>query len=152
MSVVVPFVLCPLLEIVPSHPRRADGDHPKLYWCDTQDCFRMLSEQEVEISPGQIVGGIAFWIAVIALSIACCRFLKCCDFCPCNKYHNQQNAVAVAVAQPVYGVERFVTVTLPVDGGEEFKWTIDGKELNFTAPAGKKKGDVHEFKFTHSAS
>jgi len=43
---------------------------------------------------------------------------------------------------------RFVTIRLPVDGGQSFDWTVDDMDMVFTAPEGKKKGDEHEFAFT----
>ena len=48
---------------------------------------------------------------------------------------------------PVYMQTRYVTVTLPEDGGNSFQWTVDGIERSFVAPDGKCKGDEHEFTF-----
>ena len=47
---------------------------------------------------------------------------------------------------------RFVTVPLPVDGGETFQWTVDGTERTFTAPDGMVKGQEHEFQFDLKAN
>ena len=40
---------------------------------------------------------------------------------------------------------RYVTITLPEDGGNSFQWTVDGIERSFVAPDGKHKGAEHEF-------
>ena len=42
---------------------------------------------------------------------------------------------------------RYVTIMLPVGGGKEFRWTVDGVERTFVAPDGKSVGDEHEFTF-----
>ena len=47
--------------------------------------------------------------------------------------------------------QRYATVTLPVDGGSDFEWTVDGVQRKLRAPAGKRKGDVHEFTIAASA-
>ena len=36
-------------------------------------------------------------------------------------------------------------VKLPVDGGKSFLWEVDGIELRFTAPEGKRQNDMHTF-------
>ena len=41
--------------------------------------------------------------------------------------------------------KRFVTIKMPVNGGQRFEWLVDGIPLMFDAPPGKKKGDEHEF-------
>ena len=47
---------------------------------------------------------------------------------------------------------RFVTITLPVDAGERFEWTVDGYQHIFYAPPGKRKGDEYEFSFIREVS
>jgi hypothetical protein len=46
------------------------------------------------------------------------------------------------------GDVRYTTITIPVDGGVQFEWTVDGVVRYFTAPPSKKKGESHEFAFT----
>ena len=49
------------------------------------------------------------------------------------------------------GETRFITLKLPVAGGQSFEWTVDGQLMNFTAPVGKAAGDMHEFAFIRDA-
>lgn len=42
---------------------------------------------------------------------------------------------------------RYFTVKLPVNGGQTFNHTVDGKPMVLTAPANKKEGDKHEFTY-----
>lgn len=47
---------------------------------------------------------------------------------------------------------RFTSIALPVDGGNEFVWTVDGLDRIFLAPEGTKKGEIHEFSFLASVA
>lgn len=46
---------------------------------------------------------------------------------------------------------RYVTLVLPVDGGQTFPWAVDGQTMQFVAPPGKIRGESHEFAFVPSA-
>jgi len=47
-------------------------------------------------------------------------------------------------------VLRFVTIELPVNGGQTFRHSVDGRILTLLAPASLQAGDLYEFKFTHA--
>ena len=43
--------------------------------------------------------------------------------------------------------QRYVTIKLPCDGGQSFKWSVDGATMTFDAPAGARRGEDQEFSF-----
>jgi len=65
----------------------------------------------------------------------------------CTTMHRCDAVCSHRLFTSLVHAQRLVKISLPVGGGQQFDWTVDGAPRTFTAPKGKRRGELHAFSF-----